>query len=208
MKYVVKMSRFYLKDDKNDEKYLNSAQMSAKAESIVPVPGESSGGTTIPNRWVFWYLIPSKGGQNVHWSEYLHPLHSFDTIESFYRLLHSIEHLRSLLKGCRYYVFREGIKPLWEDPSVKNGQMVAIEMDKSPENTEIIEQKWQDIIIPCLNEEFGSDIVGIEFSSRVDTWRVSSWVKKGSKNIDNIVSFYQAAFPHLAHLVTVSNIGD
>ncbi|EAY11393.1 translation initiation factor 4E-related protein [Trichomonas vaginalis G3] len=182
--------------------------MSAKAESIVPIPSDSGKGTPIPNKWVFWYLIPCKGGQNVHWSEYLHPLHSFDTIEGFCKLLSSIEHLHSLLKGCRYYVFREGVKPLWEDPSVKDGNVVSIEMDKTPENTENIEQKWQDIIIPTLNEELGPDVVGVEFASRETSWRMASWIKKDSKNIDKIFEFYQNALPNLSNLVTVSKVGN
>lgn len=59
--------------------------MTKKIEEIIPAPHDQdlSGQEKSDKKWVFWYLIPSKGGQNIHWSEYLHPLHSFDSVSTF-----------------------------------------------------------------------------------------------------------------------------
>ncbi len=60
--------------------------MSQKAEEIVDVPPSGHETISLPTKWVFWYLIPNRTGQNWIWSEYLHPLHSFQSIDDFWRI--------------------------------------------------------------------------------------------------------------------------
>lgn len=182
--------------------------MAGKMEPIVPAPLVQDGGPILKDKWVFWYLIPSKGGQNIHWSEYLHPLHSFETVENFNRLLNSIERPQNLLKGCRYYVFRNGIKPLWEDPKVKDSKAVSIEIPKSQEYQQTIHEKWTDIVSTMLEEGLGNEVSGSEYASRADTWKISCWVKNNQSAIDNVVSHLNNLYPALSTSIHVSDIGE
>lgn len=160
-----------------------------KAEEVVPVPiNDTPDQHELEHVWVFWYLIPNRSGQTNNWGEYLHPLHSFQTIEGFRRILNSIEHPGKLLKGCRYYIFRDKIKPLWEDPGLNGGKQVSLEIEKTNDNGQEIEDKWIDIVEMALKEQFGDNhtIVGIELNSRVSTWKMALWVSSNCNFLNQI----------------------
>lgn len=175
-------------------------------EPIVPVPDDGS--SKLDANWVFWYLIPSKGGQNCHWTEYLHPLHSFETQDGFWKLLNSVERCGNLLKGCRYYVFRDGVKPLWEDQLVMHGKMVSIELEKTEDSNAFIGEKWTETVISGVTEEFGKNVIGMEFTSRTDSWRIATWMRKGSDNINAVVESYKSIFSDFSDKVTVADVGE
>ena len=177
-----------------------------QSEPIVPVPDDSP--NKLPCQWVFWYLIPSKGGQNCHWTEYLHPLHSFETSDGYWKLMNSVERCSNLLKGCRYYVFRDKIKPLWEDPAVVEGKIVSIELEKTEDLSAIIEEKWGEIVSKSISEEFGDNILGLEFNSRTDTWKIATWMRKGCDNITSVVDFYRSVFVEHGDKVVINDVGE
>ena len=142
------------------------------------------------DQWIYWYLIPNGGGSQNNWSIFLHPLHSFQTIEGFYKLSNSIEKPSKLLKGCRYYIFRKGFKPLWEDISVKNCKMISTEIEKDNKKNQEIDEKFIEVSIKIFNNNFegSNSIIGIEFSSRNDTWKISFWIKNESDFIFKILN--------------------
>jgi len=62
--------------------------------------------------------------------------------------IHSIfNHIKMpsmLATGCDYSVFKSDIKPMWEDPSNKNGGRWLIK------DSGLLDQYWMDIVIFCL----------------------------------------------------------
>ena len=154
-------------------------------EPVVPVPQDSDEFPVhfLANKWVFWYLIPNRSGTapsglTEGWNQYLHPLHSFQTIEDFGRILNSVEPPAKLLKWCRYYVAREEVKPIWEDPAMQSGHFLTAEVDKEPDRSQEIEAKWIDIVLAAIGDDFpcSDAIMAVEYVSRPNTWRISIWV--------------------------------
>jgi translation initiation factor 4E len=164
-------------------------------ELVVPVAADSDAASVkrLPSEWVFWYFIPNRSG-SVHtdpaedWSSYLHPLHSFDTIEDFGRILNSVEHPARLLKGCRYYVFRKDIRPLWEDPAMTGGSIVFAEVDKEPDRSREMEEKWIEIVLEALGSDapHANSVLGVEYSSKPSSWRIALWVRAQSLHLVEI----------------------
>jgi translation initiation factor 4E len=164
-------------------------------EFVVPVPADSDSTGTNPltSRWVFWYFIPNRTG-TVHsdptddWSTYLHPLHSFEAVEDFGRIINSVEHPSKLLKGCRYYVFRKDIRPLWEDPAVLGGSIIFVEAEKEPDRSQELESKWIEIVLEVLGSTWlqANSVLGIEYSSQPSTWRIGVWVGAGCPYISDL----------------------
>jgi hypothetical protein len=52
-----------------------------------------------------------------NWNDYLHQLSTFHSITDFWSIINAVEPVNRLTKSCRYYIFKEGVSPLWEDKS-------------------------------------------------------------------------------------------
>src|SRR5579862_5681029 len=77
----------------------------------------------LPQYWTFWYLIrPSRGA--LQSTNYEHALHSIATIcsaEDFWSLYGHLCRPADLPTNSDYQVFREGVKPTWEDSTNSEG---------------------------------------------------------------------------------------
>jgi translation initiation factor 4E len=165
------------------------------AELVVPIPAESGSSSThrLACEWVFWYFIPNRRGTVYtdpaeDWSCYLHPLHSFSAVEDFGRIVNSVERPAKLLKGCRYYVFRNGIRPLWEDPAMAGGSIVSAEVDKESDGGQELEGKWIEVVLEALGSEaaHASSVLGVEYSSGPTAWTIALWVRGPSPHLGAI----------------------
>lgn len=159
-------------------------------EPIVPIPPpeDHEGDYNPSGSWVFWYLIPNRSGNASEWSVHLHPLHSFDSIEDFLRLLNSVEHPSKLMRGCRYYVFRSFAKPLWEDETVSNGHIVSVEIEKDQIQPNEIATKWIDLVQDVLedNSALNLSILGVEYYSKPFSWKINIWVSRTFENLEEV----------------------
>ena len=55
---------------------------------------------------------------------------TFDTVEDFWALYNHIQTPSGLNHGSDYYLFKEGIKPMWEDPQNVDGGRWLMVVDK------------------------------------------------------------------------------
>ncbi|KAK8883439.1 hypothetical protein M9Y10_046089 [Tritrichomonas musculus] len=152
--------------------------------------------------WTFYYLIPNRmNSTNNDWNSYLKKLHDFSTFEDFWAILNSIEPSSKLQKGCRYYVFKKPIQPLWEDPGNTGGHEISIHYHFSqikPDQKSIrtfqnsnnisneihnkAQEKWKKLIIAvlCNKDEYfhAKELInGIEFTCRANAIKVGIWTK-------------------------------
>jgi translation initiation factor 4E len=153
----------------------------------------------LQNVWTFYYLVPNREGQkDKNWKDFLHKLYDFGTMEDFWAILNTIEPASKLPKGCRYYVFKRGIQPLWEDEKNLHGSEVyteyALEVQKSPlgkqknwhghllkdepGNVEA-EKHWRDLALSVLANALtvphGNQINGVEFNCKRNSVKVGIW---------------------------------
>ena len=147
----------------------------------------------LKSTWTFHYLIPSReGNKEIPWEQFLKTLHSFHSLEDFFAIYSSIEPPDKIPQGIRYYVFKEGIPPLWEDEKNLGGWQITFEFtvpprrDKKPDQKflRVIAQKWQDLIIHLLIEDqpYHKHVNGIEFNNRgAKPLKISLWYNKDSK---------------------------
>lgn len=129
--------------------------------------------------WSLWYLIPDRyhiGGND--WTDFLHELNTFDTIEGMWETLNSIGRAASLPKGSRFYIFRKGVRPLWEDRANKGGKLISIEHPIANAKKQKISDRWTDLVLSVLGETIAnSDIInGVEFTVRKGTYNTCVWL--------------------------------
>jgi translation initiation factor 4E len=141
--------------------------------------------------WTFHYLIPNRIGlQNANWADFLRELHDFQTFEDFYAILNTIDPASGLPKGCRYYVFRRGVKPLWEDEGNLNGKEIFAQYPSDPKNSKQVskahaeeaERKWRDLTLSVIANPRGDPLLrhqakinGVEYNCRGSVVKVGIW---------------------------------
>ena len=140
--------------------------------------------------WSFSYCIPPGATPNKteQWEQYLHHFSDFISFEDFYGIMNTVEKPSCLPIGCRYYVFRKGIKPIWEDKANENGYYYTVEYNISPAKgkgkgkgkSEVAEEKWMDLTLSVLTENIPhvDKINGVEFFHRTSGFRVALWTRK------------------------------
>lgn len=92
--------------------------------------------------------------------------HDFN--HKFYRLYNNVQPASGLTWGSDFYLFREGIKPMWEHPdNVKGGRwLTVIERTKRTERLDVC---WLELMMALLGEQFdnmGSEICGAAVNVR------------------------------------------
>ena len=130
--------------DENEEK--NKKSPSSSASSVVslstsnpeksrntPIPSSACMDNPVPktlskhrlqDTWTLWFMDGDKNKRNdkpKDWRENLTPLYTFNTVEDFWILYSHILNPSKLRVKNDYMLFKEGIKPEWEDPGNKAG---------------------------------------------------------------------------------------
>ena len=66
----------------------------------------------LQSKWTLWYDPPQDAKS---WKDLTEPVLSFDSVESFWRLVNNIRPPNRLKEGSNYHLFKDGIRPTWED---------------------------------------------------------------------------------------------
>jgi len=122
--------------------------------------------------WTFTFF---KKMANRGYEENTSMLGTTETVEDFWRLY---VHLRRPLDDrptvCDYHVFREGIKPMWEDETNVNGGKWIVRLKKG-----VAARYWEDLLLALLGGQFrvGDEICGVVLSVRYQEDILSVWNK-------------------------------
>ncbi|KAK2725448.1 eukaryotic translation initiation factor 4E-like isoform X2 [Artemia franciscana] len=129
----------------------------------------------LQNKWTFWYYKPDK---SLPWEQNLHKVTDFDTVEGFWALHNHIKPPSELQMGLDFNLFKEGIKPMWEDPSNIKGGKWVLNLDKrrrGPENDKL----WLELVLSMIGELYdddNDDICGAVFQVRPKCERIAIWL--------------------------------
>ena len=69
--------------------------------------------------WTLWFYKSSS--KSANWGDNMKPVFTFQNVEDFWALYNHIVPPSGLGAGCDYNLFRDGIKPMWEDPKNEQG---------------------------------------------------------------------------------------
>eukprot|EP00731_Ephydatia_muelleri_P033569 Em0032g31a len=95
----------------------------------------------LQNRWTLWYF---KGdGKSKNWEDNLHNVITFDTVEDFWAVYNHVKPASQLVQGCDYMIFKEGIKPMWEDPRNKRGGRWLVSWEKK-DRRDVADSLWEE----------------------------------------------------------------
>jgi len=149
---------------------------SAADQNTNSIPQELFVKHPLQYKWTLWYCKADRAKQ---WEDCLKQVTSFDTVEDFWSLYNHIQLASGLSWGSDYYLFKEGIKPMWEDPQNINGGRWLIQVDKMQRNT-VLDSYWLELLMAVIGEQFedmGDQICGAVVNVRTKGDKISLWTR-------------------------------
>ncbi|CAI4223287.1 unnamed protein product [Auanema sp. JU1783] len=152
-----------------------------KSSDVVLLPQELLIKHPLQSRWALWYL---KNDRNKDWEECLKMVSVFESVEDFWALYNHIQTASGLNWGSDYYLFKEGIKPMWEDESnVKGGRWLVV-VDKQ-RRAQLLDHYWMELLMAIIGEQFedlGEYICGAVVNVRQKGDKVSLWTRDATRD--------------------------
>ncbi|KAH8101976.1 translation initiation factor eIF 4e-like domain-containing protein [Cristinia sonorae] len=99
-----------------------------------------------------------------------------DTVESFCRYFNWLKPPSKLERNSNYHLFKQGIKPMWEDEANANGGKWVLTMKMNPE---LLDRCWIWLAMALIGEDLddGDEICGAVVSLRSKVDRIQLWTR-------------------------------
>lgn len=140
----------------------------------------------LQNAWTLWFF---KNDKNRSWEENQRPIITFNTVEDFWALYNHIELASKLSAGCDYSLFKEGIKPMWEDDRNKRGGRWLINLDKK-QRASCLDNFWLEVMLCLIGETFDDHsqyVNGAVVSVRPRGDKIGMWLGDSTRG-DSIIT--------------------
>lgn len=141
--------------------------LDAEPESLIKHP--------LQNSWTLWFF---KNDKNRNWEDNQRSIITFNTVEDFWALYNHIELASKLNAGCDYSLFKEGVKPMWEDDRNRRGGRWVINLNKSQRAT-MLDNFWLEVMLCLIGEacdEHSKYINGAVVSIRAKGDKIGMWL--------------------------------
>ncbi|KAF8936768.1 hypothetical protein BGZ47_009331 [Haplosporangium gracile] len=131
--------------------------------------------------WTLYYDTTAgynRQGSSLHiYENGLRDMGTFTTVEQFARYFNWIEKPHKIENSANYHLFKDGIKPMWEDPAnASGGRWIVTLLTKNPE---LLDRCWMELAYALVGEQLdlGDDICGAVLSRRTKADRLAVWVR-------------------------------
>ena len=108
----------------------------------------------------------------------------FDTVEGFARYFNNVRLPSSLSNNSNYHMFKNGIRPMWEDPANANGGKWVVLFKNSPA---LLDHSWANLTMALVGEILDPDdeVCGVVASSKPKVDRIQVWTR-GREDVKRI----------------------
>eukprot|EP01048_Picozoa_sp_COSAG05_P028340 COSAG05_NODE_8740_length_676_cov_0.686308_1_plen_182_part_10 len=109
--------------------------------------GSSQANGQLRTTWAFWFDSPPEGqAAAVAWDANMQALGSFSTIKEFWKVWGSLD--VKLPEFSNFRLFKQGIKPTWEDPHNLKGGKIVIRAKKADTS-----RIWVELILIVITQQ-------------------------------------------------------
>lgn len=130
--------------------------------------------------WVIWYRPPTPKYSDYEKSTTA--LASWGTVESFWAVYSHLKRPSSLPTVSDYHIFKQGIRPVWEDEANKKGGKWIVRLKKG-----VADRYWEDLLMAMIGDQFAEasdEVCGAVLSVRSGEDVLSVWTRiDGGRNI-------------------------
>jgi translation initiation factor 4E len=173
------------KKDKPVSKVVNSIRKESISTPTIPentpsnsAPPDFSVPWPLKYTWTVWYRPPT--AKNVDYEKSIVSICKFGTAQEFWKVFSHLKRPSSLPSVSDYHVFKEGIRPVWEDDENKRGGKWIMRLKKG-----VADRYWEDLLMALVGDSFleaGEEVCGFVLRSGEDVF--SMWTKNdGGRNV-------------------------
>lgn len=169
-------------NDKNEIISETEEDVSSRPETPDNLEGDPEALIKHPlqNSWTLWFF---KNDKNRNWEDNQRSIITFNTVEDFWALYNHIELASKLNAGCDYSLFKEGVKPMWEDERNRKGGRWVINLNKS-QRAQSLDKIWLEVMLCLIGEAFDDHskfVNGAVVSVRTKGDKIGMWL--GDANV-------------------------
>jgi len=172
---ISSINRLAISENSNNSE-ANGSNSAAESRSDSPVVDpELLIKHPLQNSWTLWFF---RNDRNRSWSDNQCPIITFNTVEDFWALYNHIEQASKLSAGCDYSLFKEGIKPMWEDEKNRHGGRWLINLDKK-QRMSSLDNFWLEVMLCLIGESFEDHsqyVNGAVVSVRTKCDKIGMWL--------------------------------
>lgn len=120
---------------------------------------------------------PTPTFSSTSWEANLRTIGSYSTVETFFGCFAKLHRPSQLERHSSYHLFKDGIKPMWEDPrNAKGGKWTITFRQRNPA---LVDRSWLWLVLGLIGEEMdGEDeTCGAVCSVKPRGDRISLWVR-------------------------------
>lgn len=167
------------KDKKEKEPAEDKSEVEDSSE---PSIGQSINPSDHPlrNSWTLYYRPPANKFSDYEKSTT--KIATLATVESFWTIYTHLKPPSELPTVSDYHVFKDGIRPVWEDDANKKGGKWIVRLKKG-----VADRYWEDLLLAIVGDQFmeaGDEVCGAVLSVRSGEDVLSVWTKiDGGRNI-------------------------
>eukprot|EP01118_Nematostelium_gracile_P009129 TRINITY_DN305_c0_g1_i1.p1 TRINITY_DN305_c0_g1~~TRINITY_DN305_c0_g1_i1.p1 ORF type:complete len:406 (-),score=113.62 TRINITY_DN305_c0_g1_i1:26-1183(-) len=132
----------------------------------------------LEHQWVFWYDDQMPHGTTADkYESAIKALGKFDNVQDFWRYWNNLQKVVKFPDGTNLRLFKEGIKPMWEDPLNRDGGKWVI----NSSNKDATNKIWNKLVLALIGEQFqfSEGLCGIVLSVRQKGDTINVWNKSG-----------------------------
>eukprot|EP00741_Cyanophora_paradoxa_P002519 tig00000076_g2443.t1 len=138
----------------------------------------------LENQWCLWYDARVGGamgrrvpGEKENYESNLKALGRFGTVEGFWRLINNTPRPSMIEMNANLHLFKDGIKPMWEDSANKKGGKLVITLKGDAKD--LLDRYWEDLIMALVGETLdpADELTGAVASRRKAGDRIALWFR-------------------------------
>lgn len=164
------------RDGEENELVLDKSHENNLNLNNAPIP---EGHHRLQFAYALWYSkrTPGKLTNTQTYDQNLKIVGIFDTVESFWTIYSHLHRPSDLSGHSDFHLFKDGIKPMWEDDANKEGGKWIVRLRKG-----LASRCWENLILAILGEQFmvGEEICGAVVSIRFQEDIISVWNKSAN----------------------------
>ena len=123
--------------------------------------------------WVISQVDTTEASDTTNYEQCMHEIAKFDNVEDFWQIFSHLKKPSELGEGVELELFREGYRPIWEDPVNKEcGKWYIITTIN--QTCDIL---WEQSVLALIGEQFDENIVGIVIKKKEIGGIHSYWIK-------------------------------
>ncbi|GJJ69518.1 translation initiation factor 4E [Entomortierella parvispora] len=122
--------------------------------------------------WVFWFMHRAPGSRILNYESAMKRIASFGSVEDFWAVYSHLRRPHELPHVSDYHLFKQGVRPVWEDATNINGGKWIVRLKKG-----LASRYWENLVMAVIGDQFdvGTEICGAVLSIRGGEDILSLW---------------------------------